>query len=502
MSVALDFPRVEVQWDGRPIMEEDAGALEEVRVQRGLSLPAQCELTFFNPKGALANLAPSVIGSPLQVEVQGQAQQLFVGEVTAVEYVHPPSGGLQVRVRGYDSLHRLRKRQHVRAHVQVTVLDLARELVQDLGLSVEAAEPGPVWQRLIQHHQSDLQLLQELAQRCGLFLTLRGNVLHLVTLEGLGETIPLRLGEALLEARMEVNGDSSCRSVHASGWDPWRVERHEGQASAPRVGRQVNIEEMMGGTGQRTLTNQTAQNDLQAAVLAQAQLDAGVAREVTLWGVAQGDTRLLPGTRVEIEGVAEPFAGRYILTSVIHTVERAKGFVSEISSVPPRPPERARAASVAWGVVTRVDDPEHLGRIRVSLPTHGDVETEWISVLATAAGSKGLVALPDVGDHVLLLFQGEDPGQALVIGGLYGAKAPADWGIESGSVQRYSFLTPAGQKLGLDDSRRLVRLENSDGSYVELSPDKVRLHSQVDLEIEAPGRSVVVRGKTVDFQKA
>ena len=205
---------------------------------------------------------------------------------------------------------------------------------------------------------------------------------------------------------------------------------------------------------------------------------------------------------MEIQGVFPGMAGTYVLTSATHTVDRTKGFVSEISSAPPKSPDRARAASTALGVVTRVDDPEHRGRVRVSLPTHGNVETEWIGVLGTAAGKKGLVALPDVGDHVLLLFQGEDPGQGLVIGGLYGAEVPADWGIEGGSVQRYTFLTPAGQKLGLDDSRKLVRLENSNGSYVELSPEKVRLHSQADLEIEAPGRALVLRGKTVDFQKA
>jgi phage baseplate assembly protein gpV len=151
--------------------------------------------------------------------------------------------------------------------------------------------------------------------------------------------------------------------------------------------------------------------------------------------------------------------------------------------------------------VTRVDDPDRLGRVRVSLPTLGDIETEWMGVLATAAGKKGLVALPDVGDQVLVLFSAEDPAQGLVLGGLYGSNTPADWGIEDGSIQRYSFLTPGGQKVGLDDSRQLLRLENSEGSFVELSPDKVRIHSQTDLEIEAPGRSVVLRGKTVDFQR-
>ena len=111
-------------------------------------------------------------------------KQAAAEQVTAVEHVYEPAHGREVRVRGYDLLHRLRKRQTVRAHVQTTLRDLARELVADLGLTVQAAAPGPLWPRLIQHRQTDLDLLVELAERCGLFLTVRGDVLHLLTLAG------------------------------------------------------------------------------------------------------------------------------------------------------------------------------------------------------------------------------------------------------------------------------------------------------------------------------
>ena len=503
MNPTLDFPRVAVEFDGRPLAGEDAGTLEEVRVHQELSLPAQCELFFVGP--TTGGMAGTVAGLPLRVHVEGQPEPLFAGDITAVEYIYSPSGGLQVRVRAYDVLNRLRNRQPVRAHVQITALDLARELVKDLGISVEGSDPGPTLQRLIQHQQSDLQLLADVTRRCGLFFTLRGNQLQLLSLEGVGESVPLRLGESLLEARLELNETAICNGVSASAWDPWRVECHEGRASAPRPSRKANLEVSgapVNGHGTRTLTSEIAQNEAQAASLAQADLDIRAARQFVLWGVAEGDVRLAPGTRVAIQGVAPPAAGEYVLTSVTHTVDRAKGFVSEVSSTPPKPQARTRAANMALAVVTRVDDPEHRGRVRVVLPAHGNVETEWMGVLATAAGKKGLVALPDAGDHVLVLFQGEDPGQGLVIGGLYGADVPADWGIDGGAVRRYTFMTPAGQKLRLDDTRKLVRIENSDGSYVELSPEKVRLHSQADLEIEAPGRALVLRGKTVDFQKA
>ena len=39
-----------------------------------------------------------------------------------------------------------------------------------------------------------------------------------------------------------------------------------------------------------------------------------------------------------------------------------------------------------------------------------------------------------------------------------------------------------------------------DGSFVELTRDRVRVHANADLELEAPGKTVVIRGARVDFQ--
>lgn len=505
MKHILSLPEVQVEAEGVTLAAEDLQALRAVRVQQRLSLPTLCELTFTDPPGPLAGSAQLLPGTALRVMVAGLQEPLFVGQVTAVEYCYEPAHGREIRIRGYDLLHQLRKRQAVRAHVQVTARDLAQELVADLGLTVQAAEPGPLWPRLIQHRQSDFELLQEVAERCGLYLSIRGNVLHLLTLQGIGEALPLALGETLLEARLEINADTVCRSVAAAGWDPSRVETHEGQAAHARVGRAVDAEVTpahVGGSGKRELVDEGTPDDDHAVGIAQAELDLRVAREVTLWGVAEGDPRLRPGTPVEVAGVADSVAGRYVLSAVTHLIDGRKGFISEISSSPPAQRPRAYGSVAAPGVVTQIDDPAKLGRVRVSLLTYGNVETDWMGVLSAGAGAgKGFMTLPDIGDHVLVLFAHEDPGQGIVLGGLYGTQEPPDVGIDGGVVRRYTLLTPGGQRIRLDDGRQTIRLENSGGSYCELSPQQVRVHAAVDLEIEAPGQRVVIRGKSIDFER-
>jgi phage baseplate assembly protein V len=506
MSTVTIIPHLDVELDGDSLSESAAAALEEVRVQHRLSQPSVCELTFFASRDPMSELESLNSGSRLRLALPSGAGSLFDGEITALEHRYDAAHGQTIRVRCYDSLHRLRKRQPVRVHVQVTPSDLARHLVADLGLSVEAEADGPLTQRLIQHRQSDLDLLVGVSRRFGLFLTLRGDVLHLISLEGIGESIPLELGKTLQEVQLEVNAEPACRSVLAKGWDSSRMEAHESRADSAHIGRDVDAEappDKFGVTGAHTLADEILPDDRHAAAVAQAELDLRISREVTMTGVADGDPDLLPGARVDISGVASSLAGQYVLTSVTHLINRRTGFVSEISSIPPVFEKRPTAASAVWGTVTNVDDPEKLGRVRTSLPALGAVETDWMGVMAAGAGSgKGFVILPDVGDHVLVLCIGGDVAQGIVLGGLYGTNNPGDYGVEGTSIRRFSLGTPGGQRIKLDDTGDCIRLENKGGSFVEFSPKKFHLHSAVDLEIEAPGRAVAIAGKTIDFRQA
>jgi len=523
VSSVVTIPKLSIETDQRPIAIEDARALAEVRVHQSLSKPTLCELTFHEPGGSLAGDAATLPGSSLRIEVEGFREPLFVGEVTAVSHEYGPSRELLIRIRGYDLLHQLRKRQPVDAHVQLNLNELAESLVADLGLKVEAVEPGPLRQNIIQYNQSDLDLMTAAAERCGLYFTLRDSVLHLITLEGVGSSVALALGSSLLEARIEVNTDSICRTVETTGWDPHRVEQVSGRADRARVGRQVGVHltpERMGGSGQRTIVDEAVQHDDQADGIAQAELDRRVAQDVVLGAVAEGDTRLRPGTPVEISGVAQSLTGRYVLAAVRHVIDHHKGYICEIDTSPPGPRTRSGSTASTLGLVSGVDDPDGMGRVRVVLPNYGGVETSWLHVVVPGAGpDKGLIALPDVDDQVLVLLLNEDPDQAIVLGGLYGVNGPPDAGVEDGAVRRYTFTTPGAQRIRLDDEEETIQIENSNGDFIRLAPEEVRLgdsqgsqieltpgrcriHAAADLDIEAPGKKITISGQAIDFERA
>ena len=522
MTSVATIPSVAILIGGLPLASPEAAALRALRMCQCASLPAQCELNFVEPLGRFADGDWPSAGSALEVSIKGHESPLFSGQITAVEYDYSADNAVEVRVRGYDGLHPLRMRRPVRAHIQLTAAELARSLVADLGINVVNGSSGPIWQRLVQHKQTDLEFLADIAQRSGLYFHLDGTHLKFFTLEGIGPTVPLRLGESLLEAHIEANAVPCTGTVISIGWNPWRAIERQGRAAFSRCGRQIPTQmsaEAAGGSGECQLVDEIAQDDLQLESLAQAELDRRAASEVTFRGIAEGDPRLMPGAIIDVQGVARMLSGQYVVTSVTHTVDQRSGFVSEIGTAAPPPIPRPQGSVISVGKVTEVDDPEKLGRVRVVLSAYGDIETDWLQVVIPGAGrDKGMVILPDIGDQVLLVLPRGDPAQGIVLGGLYGENEPPESAVSGGAVQRYGIATPGGQRVRLDAEERTVVVDNGanatiklapgalevrhrSGSAVKLADQKMSIHAETDLDIEAPGRTITIRAKSIEFEQ-
>ena len=505
---------VDVSVDGSQLPEELLRRLVSVRVSARLAAPTQCELAFATWRGAAAELDRAPLGAAVSVRMAGDTDALFDGEVTCIELEHGPDGNAVTRIRAYDKLHRLRKRQQQRVFTDETAEDLAGELTSDLGIDVGADDAGPSWERIVQYRQTDFELLTEVAGRAGLYPVLRGDELRLVSLAGDGDTVDLELGVNLLQARIEANLDRVSRSCTAFGWDTRTAEVISERAGTPRSGRQIALDPDPGDVGvdgELTLVDQPGRNPDEVVAVAQGALDAAAGRAVTISGVAEGDARLRPGALIDVKGVAEQVRGQYVLTAVVHTVD-ATGYLTTFDTEPPASFDAAPSSGsgsgsafnqLTLGKVTEVDDPDKLGRVKVSLPAHADADVGWIGVVCPGAGQgKGLVALPDVEDTVLVALPHGSPVGGLVLGSLYGAIEPPDAGVDGGHVKRWNLHTADGQTITVDDVEHRIKISDKTGSYLELAPEKVLLHAATDLTIQAPGKALTVRAKTVDFKHA
>lgn len=496
---------MDISINGDPLSPRIAACLTSASVSQALNAPAMALLNFADVNAdAFERLH---IGSELIMTAPGGAR-LIEAEVTSIDERVEPDGVRTLVVRGYDRLHRLRKRQRIRAQSSVSLADLLGEAAAEIGASAELPQSVlPVYSTLIQHDQSDFELLIEIAGACGCFLHLIDGTLRAPTLGGEGgEAIPLAIGDKLLQARIELNAEAMRRSTLARGWNigsTLTVEKRVSVAAQDAVEmRGADAFQYFEGLGERLLVNRLSQDDGEAEAIAQADMDRATALAATLTGTAEGDPRLRPGRAVQIEGISKASDGTFILTETVHRFDASSGYVTQISTIPPERPRRSRSAAVTFARVTNVEDPGGLARVRGKLLSFGDVESDWMPVLIVGAGTKkGLSVLPEPDDDVLVLLPEGDPARGIVLGGLYGERHPPG-DRRGGGVRTFTMRTPGGQCFTLDSVEDLVRLETSAGDMLEMAPQGAKLSVTRDLTIEAPGRTLTFRAQRVDFERA
>jgi len=452
---------VGIELGGEPVAEADARTLTRATVLRRIVEPALCELEFADADEEVAARA-SAGGATLRLTVD--AQELFRGDVVAVDLQLGPGNARRVRVRARDALARVRAACTRRTFVQATLPEVARALTEGLALTVEAGEPGPVWPRLLKHRHDDLGFLTLLAGEIGQLFELGDDTLRFFTADGIGEPRELTLGDDLLEVEVERHVGDPPPDSELAHWDWLRGEPVRATAGGLRKWRE---------------------------------------KTCTLRGVAEGTHLLRPGGVVTLAGAPPGAEGPHVVTAVTQRLGSDLGYVTEFSTAPPppRPPDPA-APLVTLGMVTSVSDPDEFGRVQVSLPTWNDLESDWMQVVMPGAGAgKGLIALPDIGDHVLVCFPCDWRANGIVLGNVFATRTLPDAKPVDGAVMRYALRTPNGQLVRLDDVEHGARIETQDGVFIELLPKGLRVHAKERLELAAPGGKIVLRADHVDFER-
>ncbi len=141
-----------------------------------------------------------------------------------------------------------------------------------------------------------------------------------------------------------------------------------------------------------------------------------------------------------------------------------------------------RMKGVVIGLVTDLQDPEGLGRIRVEFPWLSDQNTSnWARVARTLAGpSLGAFFQPEVGDEALVAFEMDDVRRPYILGYLWnGDNAPP-----SDDPQVRMIQTVSGHKLIFDDGEKQITLEDANGNVVKMTSDGITIESAGDITIK------------------
>jgi uncharacterized protein involved in type VI secretion and phage assembly len=120
-----------------------------------------------------------------------------------------------------------------------------------------------------------------------------------------------------------------------------------------------------------------------------------------------------------------------------------------------------RVHGVTVGIVTRNNDPDGLGRVKLFFPWLSDNnETEWARIATLMAGSeRGSFFLPDVGDEVLVAFEHGDINRPFVIGGLWSREDKAPTTNSDGLNNIKKIKSRSGHEIIFDDTDAKENLE-------------------------------------------
>jgi phage protein D len=499
---------------GATLAQDATDKLVRVEVDLHVNLPDTFELTFLDSELTVLDTAGLRLGSKLQVlaGIPGEAgtRVLIDGEVTALQGSYG-EGTPYTRVRGCTLDHRLQRVRRTRSFVNAKDSDLARQLAGDAGVAVGTVDTtAQTHPHLAQDNQTDWQFLRERAEEIGYELGVADGKLYFRKAGSVSgpAPIPVHAGLSLTSFEPRVSSAGLVPEVEVRAWDP--VNARAKAVRTPISSPFVSIGAGDAAGAARLFASPSAAAPAGSAELGpppstqahvvwdravtvdadstQALTDtAGALAERLASGFAEaegemlGDGRVVAGAVLDVDGVPAPFKGKWTVTRARHVFDHNTGLGYRTQVTVSGRQDRSilalsgggetgnnhgptRIGGVVGGVVTALDDPLGLGRVKVALPWLApDYESAWAPVPQLTAGkATGAMFLPEVGDQVLVAFEFGDLRRPYVLGSVInkrtgaggmvepGGDAPGKAAVKAGrpaTVIRRGFLSPSGNRL-------------------------------------------------------
>jgi phage protein D len=501
---------------GRPINEKAAAQLARVVVDLHVGLPDMFELTFLDPLWNILEEGGLALGTLVSVEAgvlnEQQPKPLIEAEVTSIEGTYGDLNSSTV-VRGSTLEHRLQRVRRTRTFVNAKDSDVARQLAGDAGLQIGTIDAtAQVHPQIAQDNQTDWQLLRERAEEIGFEVGVTEGKFFFRRASSVarGAEVPVTSGHNLLKFSPRISSANLVGEVEVRAWDPVN-------AKAVAVRKPVASSAVSVGAGDAAAAADlfakkgapaaAAQSELGPAPSAKAQVvfdravtvDSNSTQALTdaasalaersasgfaeAEGEALGDARIVAGAVLKINGVPKEFEGKWAVGRARHVFDNRPGggyrtwfsvngrqdrSLLALTSGGGNNAGPTRIQGVVGAVVTSIEDPLGLARVKVALPwLSPDYETTWAPVAQLTAGKNtGAMFLPEPGDQVLVSFEFGDLRRPYVLGSLVnkrtgaggmlqpGGTEPGKAAIKAGrpaTVARRGFVTPGGNRLVFHD---------------------------------------------------
>ena len=168
--------------------------------------------------------------------------------------------------------------------------------------------------------------------------------------------------------------------------------------------------------------------------------------------------------------------GTYIITEITHEATDIGEYENSFKALPafiktfPEPQIAFPQAQNQQAIVIDNADPKGQGRIRVKMlwQQTKNLRTQWIRVMTPDAGTsgevptnRGMVFIPEIGDHVMLGFRYNDPNRPFVLGSLFNGQT-GKGGQEKNHLK--SIFTRGGSTITFNELDNSILIKDTSGN--------------------------------------
>jgi len=434
----------------------------------------------------------------------GSENQAFSGIVTGLKN-RKESGYGKLIITGHSPSILLENGRADRSFEQLSLSQIVKEIgvnyPQEGKIHAEEQELNVrrVLPYTVQSQESDFGFIQRLATRYGEYFYYNGK--ELIFGNKAEPVLELSEGRELIELEFELG-------LKAQGFSGLAYDAEKGE-SIQHNAQEVQTEwkenalqavavqaskQLFGNAPKSVFSGSEKSQELEEMLLKEKEN-----RESLIWVRGRSrDSRLKNGSRAKLTDINGRAMETYRIVEIRHYYNGDEYYnefvgVSDVLHPPYQDSGAFPKSHEQMGRVVENADPLGLGRVRVQMVWQeaGSEKTPWIRLLQPHSGSgKGFYFVPEIGEEVLVGFQGGNAEKPYVIGTQYNGKEKSGYADKENNIK--AVHTRSGTKIILNDSEGSILIEDPSGNTYHMD-------GQGNIKVSAPKNISFTAGQNINI---
>ena len=466
------------------------------------------------------------------VHVALEKKHNFLGIITNIQYTQELGHvGSQIVLTGYSKTILLESGPKLHSWEDTSLQDMVRETIKTAADEQLQNDIQPEYTTKIdyqtQYLETDFQFIQRLAKQYNEWLYYDGEKLVFGKPQKEGKKIKLIYNKDLYNLNISVQATANQFSGFTYNEDTnnlYKAQTRDKIQGLPKLGNEAfDISEKLYPTPSFEYGRIATGDDMFLETLLKKRQEAAMA-DANYITATSSNNNLKIGSIITIEAqqaidkyeavkkgldsnkVHYQFneIGTYIITEITHKATDIGEYENSFKALPafikklPEPQIAFPQAQTQQAIVVDNADPKGNGRIRVQLlwQQTKNLRTPWLRVMTPDAGTsgevstnRGMVFIPEIGDHVMLGFRYNDPNRPFVMGSLFNGTTGAG-GQDKNHLK--SIFTRGGSTITFNELETSILVKDPSGNTWFMDGDG-------NISVTAPKNMTISVGDNLDI---